>query len=491
MGIIDSIQHWANVSPDQTAHISADRSLTYGELARRSDILADYFLRTFPAADTQRPIAIYGHKEPELLVAFLAAVKSGHPYVPIDVAIPQHRIDHIQAASRALALLTPSDIAALTEKSAPVAIDPSKAVAADDPFYIMFTSGSTGNPKGVVISYQNLQSFVDWMVQEQRFAEQREVFLDQAPFSFDLSVMDVYPCLVTGNTLFSIHQDEITNPAQLYRTLSRSQVTTWVSTPSFAQMCLVEKSFARAMLPRLNRLLFCGETLAVDVAATLLERFPQAAVWNTYGPTEATVATTSVRIDEKVVKTYAPLPVGYPKPGSHILIVDEASNPLPEGQRGQIIIAGANVSAGYAGRPDLTEKAFFDLDGMRAYRTGDQGYVADGLLFFEGRQDNQIKLHGHRIEIGDIEANLQALPHVRDALIIVKRKNGIPDSLSAFVIYEDQADASEFERARTLRTQLGERLPAYMIPRRFYFLTAFPMTANGKADRQKLAESQV
>ncbi len=491
MGIVDSIQHWAKVSPDQTAHISGDRSLTYGELARRSDILADHFLHAFSVEDSHRPIAIYGHKEPELLIAFLAAVKSGHPYVPIDVAIPQHRIDHILAVSGALALLTAQDIAALTAHAAPVAVDPSHYVSDEDPFYIMFTSGSTGEPKGVIISHLNLQSFVDWIVQEQHFAEQQEVFLDQAPFSFDLSVMDVYPCLVTGNTLFSLLKEEIANPAQLYRTLSRSQVTTWVSTPSFAQMCLLEKSFASARLPRLKRFLFCGETLSVDVAATLLERFPLAEVWNTYGPTEAAVATTSVKIDEKVLSTYAPLPVGYPKPGSRLLIMDEATNVVPEGQRGQIIIAGINVSQGYIGRPDLTEKAFFDLDGMGAYRTGDQGYLDHGLLFFEGRRDNQIKLHGHRIEIGDIEANLQALPHVRDALVVVKMKDGIPDSLSAFVIYDDREDGSESKRTRLLRTQLGGRLPAYMIPRKFHFLDAFPMTANGKADRKRLAESQL
>jgi D-alanine--poly(phosphoribitol) ligase subunit 1 len=491
MGIINAIHRWAELAPQHIAHISGDRTLTYGELERRSDVLASHFLREFSSADAYRPVAIYGHKEPELLIGFLAAVKSGHPYVPIDVAIPRHRLDYILSASRALTLLSAMDIATLTEGAPSETIDPSKVVTGEDPFYIMFTSGSTGDPKGVVISCQNLESFVDWMVHEQQFTTQGEVILDQAPFSFDLSVMDVYPCLATGNTLFSLHNKEVANPAQLFRALSRSHVTTWVSTPSFVQMCLVEKSFARAMLPRLERFLFCGETLAVDIAATLLDRFPGTSVWNTYGPTETTVATTSVKIDKTVLKTYAPLPLGYPKAGSQIVIMDEADNRLPEGQRGQIIIAGPNVSAGYLGRQDLTHKAFFDLEGRRAYRTGDQGHIEHGLLFFDGRLDNQIKLHGHRIEIEDVEANLQALPCVRDAVVVVKMKDGVPDSLSAFVIYEDREELSEIERTRLLRRQLGERVPAYLIPRRFYYVSAFPLTVNGKADRKKLAESQL
>jgi D-alanine--poly(phosphoribitol) ligase subunit 1 len=226
MAILDSIQHWANVEPERLAHVSGKDSLTYGELARRSDRLAAHFVQAY--ADTRRPIAIYGHKEPEMLIGFLGAVKSGHPYVPLDVAIPQHRIDHILDTSQALTLLSAPDIAALTEKDLATPLNPTRAVADNDPFYIMFTSGSTGDPKGVVITCRNLQSFVDWLVHEQQFADQGEIFLDQAPFSFDLSVMDIYPCLVTGNTLFSLHQDEITNPMQLYSTLTRSQVTTWV-----------------------------------------------------------------------------------------------------------------------------------------------------------------------------------------------------------------------------------------------------------------------
>ncbi len=209
-----------------------------------------------------------------------------------------------------------------------------------------------------------------------------------------------------------------------------------------------------------------------------------------YGPTEATVATTSVQIDRRVLQTYTPLPVGSPKPDSRIVIMADSGEQLADGHHGEIVIAGNNVSPGYLGRADLTDAAFFDLDGSRAYRTGDQGYFRDGWLFFEGRRDQQIKLRGHRVELGDIEAHLQALAHVRDAIVVVRLKTGVAESLSAFVIFDNCDEPSDDECARALRDQLGERLPAYMIPRRFYFLSAFPMTPNGKADRKKLAEMQ-
>jgi D-alanine--poly(phosphoribitol) ligase subunit 1 len=485
MNLIERIDHWGQVSPDRLAHISGDRSLTYGELVRRSNSLAAYLGRALP--DDRCPVAVLGYKEPELLIAFLGALKAGHPYIPIDAITPAQRVERIVATAAAPLTLTPERIAALTNEDAGPAPDPSRRVGTDDPFYIMFTSGSTGDPKGVIITMGCVVSFLKWVMAEQRFAEQAERFLNQAPFSFDLSIMDIYACLVTGNTLVSITLEDIANPAQLYRTLARSDVTTWFSTPSFAQVCLVERSFSAEMLPRLRRLMFCGETLAPEIAAAVLDRFPEAEVWNTYGPTETTVATTSIRIDREILARYHPLPVGYPKSDSRIVVLGEDGRPVADGERGEIVIAGPNVSPGYVGRPDLTARAFFDLDGMPAYHTGDWGHYQGRLLFCEGRRDNQIKLHGHRIEIGDVEANLQTLPGVRDAVIVPKMKDGRPDWLAAFVILAEQPAGSEFAVSRTLRGQLGALLPAYMLPRKFYFLTTFPMTVNGKADRKKLA----
>src|SRR4030095_13564247 len=331
--------------------------------------------------------------------------------------------------------------------------------------------------------------FISWMLAEQQFSKRAEVFLNQAPFSFDLSVMDLYCSLATGGTLFSISRDLIENPKKLYRALASSGVTTWVSTPSFAQMCLVEDKFAETMLPRVRRFLFCGETLTPQTAAQLLERFPPAEVWNSYGPTEATVATTSIRIDAPVLEQYSPLPVGRPMPGSEILIVDGNREVLPPNQRGEIIIAGPNVSPGYLARPDLTADVFFQYHDQRAYRTGDFGRFRDDLLFFEGRMDEQIKVSGYRIELGDVEANLRALAAVRDAVVIPVIKNGAAQSLTAFVTLLARTETSDFKLAHNLRRQLGERLPTYMLPRKFVFLEAFPMTANGKVDRAALARS--
>jgi D-alanine--poly(phosphoribitol) ligase subunit 1 len=353
----------------------------------------------------------------------------------------------------------------------------------------MFTSGSTGEPKGVPITYVCLQSFLGWILAEHAFEESGEVFLNVVPYSFDVSLMDTYPALVTGGTVTSVTKEEVASPRRLYQLLGGSGVTTWVSTPSFAQMCLVEPSFNGGMLPRLKRFLFCGETLAPEIAALLLDRFPDAEVWNTYGPTEATVATTSIRITRAILDRFAALPIGHPMPGTRVVVMDEQGREAPEGERGEIIIAGPNVSPGYLNRPDLVEKAFARLDGHRAYRTGDWGRYRDGLLFFEGRIDNQIKLHGHRIELADVEANLRALPGVRDAVVLPVIKHGTVDSLAAFVILNERPARSDFQLASELKVQLTERLPAYMIPRKFSFLESFLMNLNGKADRGKLAEA--
>jgi D-alanine--poly(phosphoribitol) ligase subunit 1 len=487
MNLLAEIDRWGADDPDRLAHLSGGHALTYGELARRSDALASYLAQALP--DDRSPVPVIGHKQPEMLIAFLAAVKAGHPYVPIDDGLPAQRIEQILAAASAPLTLTPARVAELSELVGTSTPAPPPRLGADDPFYIIFTSGSTGVPKGVVITLGCLTSFVEWMLGEQRFERGGEAFLNQAPFSFDLSVMDLYLSLVTGGALVSISRDEVACPRRLFQALAGSGVTTWVSTPSFAQLCLAEPSFDARMLPRVRRFLFCGETLAADVAARLIERFPEAAVWNTYGPTEATVATSSVRVDRELLARYAPLPVGYPMPGTRLLTVDEHGQAAPAGQRGEIVICGPNVSPGYLGRPDLTARSFFMLDGARAYRTGDWGHFQDGLLFWDGRIDSQIKLHGYRIELGDVEAHIQSLAGVRDAVVVPRLKGGVPDALVAFVILDCAGAGPARPSSRELTAALAERLPFYMIPRSYRFLDTFPMTPNGKADRRRLAES--
>jgi D-alanine--poly(phosphoribitol) ligase subunit 1 len=426
---------------------------------------------------------------PEMLMAFLGSTSAGHPYVPVDTSLPTSRIEQIIATSEAKLVVTPQRVREAIEAFNLAAPGSEWRVDTDDPYYIIFTSGSTGTPKGVTITLQNLTGFVDWMQSEQAFQSGAETFLNQAPFSFDLSVMDTYSSLTTGGTLVSVTAPEVETPRLLFETLRSSGITTWVSTPSFGNWCLVERGWDGHMLPRLRRFLFCGETLPVALAAQLLERFPEAAVWNTYGPTEATVATTSVRIDTAMLSRYAALPVGVPRPGIRIVLVDDDGQYLADdGARGEIVIAGPNVSSGYLHRADLTSARFFDLDGLRAYRTGDVGHFEDGLLFFDGRVDDQIKFNGYRIELGDVESNIRALPDVGEAVVVPVERHGRVESLIAFVATSAMTpDETEFQTSQRLRRALFERLPAYMVPRTLRFVERWPLTTNGKVDRRALA----
>jgi D-alanine--poly(phosphoribitol) ligase subunit 1 len=485
MDLIELIDGWGQDYPDRPAHVSGRGVLTYSELLARSDAVASCFARDLPADRT--PVAVLGHKEHEMLVGFVGSIKSGHPYIPLDSSLPASRIASI--VENAGAILYSVDQIKEHQITASGAAPRPVRLQQDDLWYIIFTSGSTGDPKGVMITRGCLESFVSWILDEQQFRVGRDVFLNQAPFSFDLSVMDLYSSLATGGTLFSITQDEIAAPRQLFEKLGSSTVTVWVSTPSFARMCLMQPTFSQVTLPNVRKFWFCGETLAPEVAAELIRRFPGAEVWNTYGPTEATVATTSIHITPEVLARFNPLPVGRVKPGSHVSIRDEENQAVRAGSRGEIVIAGPNVALGYFRRADLTDRVFLEIDGQRAYRTGDAGHFEDDLLFFEGRMDFQIKLHGYRIELGDIESNLHKLGDVRDAVVLPAMRDGRAEYLVAFAILKVQQDASEFDTSQRLRRELAEHLPDYMVPRKFIFLPEFPTTPNGKVDRQKLAQS--
>jgi D-alanine--poly(phosphoribitol) ligase subunit 1 len=485
MDVLAQVDRWRRTAPDRIAHVSAGGTLTWGELCRRADALASELAAAKLAPEN--PVVIRGHKEHEMLIAFLACARAGHPYVPIDVSVPETRVARIIRAAEAILVLTPERVRELVAAGERRNAPPPNPPAGDrTPHYIMFTSGSTGEPKGVVITRECLSAYLTWMLGEQRFAE-GEVFLNQAIFSFDLSVMDTWCSLVTGGTLFSITAAELADFRRLFALLEQSSLTTWVSTPQVAQVCLSDRRFAQSMLPHVRRFLFCGDVLRPDVATQLLERFPDADVWNTYGPTEATVATTSIRVDREVIRRWPELPVGVAMPGTTVQVEDDAGSVVADGVRGEIVIIGPNVSPGYLGRPDLNERVFGMRDGRRFYRTGDWGTYNDGLLFFHGRMDGQVKIAGHRIELGDVETHLATLSSVSGAVVIASLKDGRPDSLHAFVTLRQRPAGTDLEIGAALRKELAVLVPAYMLPRKFHVVDAFPLTPNGKRDRKALA----
>jgi D-alanine--poly(phosphoribitol) ligase subunit 1 len=407
------------------------------------------------------PVLLYGHKQPELVAAMLAALEVGRPYVPVDSAVPAERLLRIAAIARPGAVVAAEPLPVAREI---LLADP--APAADGLAYILFTSGTTGDPKGVQIPRSALDHFAAWLVATQGFQPGAEVFLNQAPFHFDLSVMDLHGALRTGGTIFALEREEIADPRRLFRRLDGAPLTVWVSTPSFARFCAAEPSFGQAMLPRLRRFLFCGEPLPADLSRALIARFPGAEVWNTYGPTETTVAVTLVRITADMAD---PLPIGRPAPGMQVWVSSQ----------GELTIAGPQVGLGYLG---AASGGYFRLpDGRPAYRTGDLGHVAeDGLLYCDGRLDRQIKLHGYRLELEEIEASLRALPEVADAVVVPALRGGRTDHLVAFVVSS--------ESPAELRAGLARRLPAYAVPRFIRPVARLPLTVNGKLDRRALED---
>ena len=509
MNILEAINSHACAHPDRVAYVAnatdGASSLTWGDLGVYSDRLASHFMTVAPDSV---PVIVYGHKDPLMIASFVACSKSGRAYVPVDTSVPVGRLGDIIDEVRPSLILAIEELPDLPCGDATVLgkADVERiaragdvrdlagcGVGPDDVYYIIFTSGSTGKPKGVQITRDCLDNFVRWgQTLCAHAANEGYVFVNQAPFSFDLSVMDLYLSLSLGGTEFALEKKLLESMGTLFGRLRDSQASVWVSTPSFVEMCLADPSFTAELLPRLRTFLFCGETLTNRTAERLIEAFPQAEVYNTYGPTESTVAVTGILVTPDVSREHVPLPVGVPKKGTTIRIIDPDGNELPEGEKGEIQIVGDSVSVGYFADEERTRKAFstFEVDGTwyRSYRTGDEGYVRDGLLFYSGRIDLQIKMHGYRIELEDIEANISKLEGVsRVAVLPVRKPDGTVRSLTAYLVMDRPAAEYSSKEVRGLRKLLADHLPSYMIPKKLRVVDGLPVTNNGKVDRKALA----
>lgn len=508
MELLKRLKNYSETQGDVIAFKNAftDETINYSQLWDYSNKIAAQIDKVLD--NDKQPVVVYGHKAPEMLATFLACVKTGHPYCPVDISMPKDRLVDIVEASKTKLLIAIEDteitaenkfdyneIKSLIANGDATELPEEHFVSEDDVYYIIFTSGSTGKPKGVMITANCLDNYLYWMesIMTRSTDKKQLTYLNQAPFSFDLSVMDTYTSLFTGGTIWSMEKRLQEDMGLMHTKLAESGLNAWVSTPSFMNVCLLNKDFNENTLPEMTTFLFCGEVLTNKTARELQKRFPRAEVINTYGPTESTVAVTEVLITEDMANAERPLSIGYDKPGTKIFIMDDKYTypGLPEGEKGEIVIAGNTVAAGYLNQPELTNDKFFKLStpegDMWAYKTGDEGFKEKELLYYCGRMDFQLKLNGYRIELGDIESNILEMQDVTYCVVLPIEKRGEVKGLAAFVTLDHEVE-DEFEYSQMVRKYLAEKLPHYMIPKKCVVLEEMPMTNNGKADRRALKE---
>ena len=497
--MIEAIEHFAQVQPDFPVYDILGQVHTYGDLKKDSDSLAAQIDRL--GLPDKSPVVVFGGQEYEMLATFVALTKSGHAYIPIDSHSALERVAAIVEVAEPSLIIAINDFP-LADVTAPIfsaeqvqtafregaPYELSHPVQGDDNYYIIFTSGTTGKPKGVQISHNNLLSFTNWMITDKEFATpERPQMLAQPPYSFDLSVMYWAPTLALGGTLFALPSAVTQDFKQLFETILSLPIAIWTSTPSFADMALLSDDFNSQKLPQLTHFYFDGEELTVKTAQKLRDRFPQARIINAYGPTEATVALSAVAVTDEMLQNCKRLPIGYTKADSPTFVIDEEGQKVPNGQQGEIIVCGPAVSKGYLNNPEKTAEAFFEFEGLPAYHTGDVGSMTDeGLLLYGGRMDFQIKFNGFRIELEDVSQNLNKSKYIESAVAVPRyNKDHKVQNLLAYVILKDGV-AEQFEReidiTKAIKEDLQDIMMSYMMPSKFLYRETLPLTPNGKID---------
>ena len=488
-------------TPDAVALVFDDETITYGQLARRVRALAARLRPLGVGANVL--VGVYLDRSLDMMVALLGVLEAGGAYLPMDHELPPERLAFMLADTQPAAIVSRSgmidelpatDIAQILveEVSEEVSADNSNPTAEiglgrrpdpDDLACVLYTSGSTGQPKGVMVKHGNLANHFSTLAER---AGGQGVWLAVSNYAFDLSLVELLWTLTQG---FRVVIYPETRRAQ--RTISeeivRNQITHILCTPSRAALFLQDPG-AEEAIGRLETLILGGEMLSPSLARSLRDLLPDRFV-SIYGPTETTIWSTTHTVDD----VEDPVPIGHAIVNTEIFIVGAQGQPQPIGVPGELWTAGANVTRGYWGRPALTADRYVPdhlsgHPGRRLYRTGDLcRYRVDGVLECLGRIDLQVKIRGHRVELGEIEARLRAHEAVQDCAVILRNLGHNDQRLVAhFVANSEPAPDHD-----TLREHLAQRLPDYMLPALFIAMDALPMTPSGKLDRRRLAAMEI
>jgi amino acid adenylation domain-containing protein len=493
--IADLFKQQVARTPDAPAVVSNDRQLAYAELDSRSSRLGRYLQDLGVGPETRVGVAMA--RSEMLVISLLAILKAGGAYVPLDLTYPKDRLHFIIEDSGLSLLLTTSSsyhqfplqsggIAGvsvdefLESTRAASCAEPSSAIKSDATSrslaYLIYTSGSTGKPKGVMVENRNVVNFFTGM--DRAIGTEPGVWLAVTSVSFDISVLELLWTLTRGFKVV-VHGDDGT--ATIAEEITDNAVTHLQMTPSLARMLTLDAN-AFGALGCLRQILLGGETVPVSLVNHLRQVF-NGDIYNMYGPTETTIWSTTHRLQE----LGSAVSIGRPIANTQIYLLDGELNAVPQGEVGELFIGGDGVARGYWNRPDLTAERFLNippLSAQRLYRTGDLARILpDGDMEFLGRGDFQVKLRGRRIELGEIEAALEQCPGIRQAVVVVKEDKADDKRLLAYLVATDSRPA----QISALRDALESRLPDYMIPSAYVFLSALPLTDNGKIDRKVLS----
>ena len=421
-------------------------------------------------------VIVYGHKDIYMIASFLACSFAGMTYIPVDESIPQERKEKIVKQANAKIILDKKIEKVMFKESYEEIKD--IYLNEEDTYYIIFTSGSTGEPKGVKILYRNIKSCMKWLKDICNVG--KSTILNQAIFSFDLSVADIYLSLITKSKHYVLDKETQKNYILLFEKLRNSKAKLAIITPSFADLLLIDKSFNKDMMPYLEKILFCGEQLTQKTVSKLYERFSDLEIINCYGPTECTFAVTSKKIDKEDIEKIS---IGKAKEDTQVYIVNDNLDTVEDDVIGEILIVGDSVGDGYLNNK-LNDERFLVIDNKKAYLTGDLGYKHKEELYCIGRKDKQIKYKGYRIEISEIEKVIDELDEIEKTVVTtLKNKEEKISKIIAFVKMKDNCKISGDE----IKQNIEKILPDYMIPI-IKIVDKIPLNINGKIDENQLLE---
>ncbi len=483
-------------TPDHIAVYFHDDKLTYAQLDEKSNQLANYLI-----AKGVKPGSLVGlciERSCNLIVGVLGILKAGAGYVPLDPEYPQERLQYmIETAQMPLLITNQNLVNKLPEsKAEKILIEniqsgnsatSTKTIQhpSTDIAYVLFTSGSTGMPKGVAMPHKPLVNLITWQLKNTAVLEGGKT-LQFAPISFDVSFQEIFSTLSCGGTLVMIEDELRLNAVNLLNFVAKEKINR-VFLPFIAlqHLCEVAENFS-GDLSSLKEMITAGEQLqSTQYIRNFFKRNKKCVLWNHYGPTEGHVVT-AYKLGADPDQWNALPSIGKPIDNAEIYILDENGNPLYENQEGELYIAGVSVAKGYLNRDDLTKEKFVDnpfSKGATMYKTGDLAkYLADGNIEYFGRIDGQVKVRGYRIELGEIELTLDKHSSVNAAVVIAREDEPGDKRLVAYLIPEQGKNINASE----LRKFLSDKLPEYMMPSAFVQMESFPRTPSGKIDRRNL-----